>query len=1067
MQRSVRYVLSAVVVSLMFMTIASQSFGQSETTVKGNLAGIVSDSSGAVIPDAAVTATGPTGKKTVQTDAEGKFLLPLLIPGRYSIRVEKSGFTPQDINGIEVFTGRTSNVTVGLKLGTDTQVVEVNAEAATVDVTSTAVGANLSDQFYKSVPVARNVSNLFYTAPGVTNGMGTGAANPSISGGSGLENLYVADGVNITDSAFGGLGTFTRAQGSIGTGINLSFIKEVDVKTGGFEPQYGQATGGVVQIVTKSGSDAYHGALALYGAPEFFRAVPLFRDDFRVVPVGKLVGVSTYEASAELGGYVPHFKDHLFFFGSFDPNWTHNFLDPPPAAGIASLGTQTQRFNTYSWAGKLTYRISDRHAIEFSGFGDPSHTNTDQLNGTLLRVNTTGYSRWEYGTKNAVARYNGTLTNTWLLDGAFRYNNNVFTEFPAADVYQVTDRVNPTTPVLQGFGFRENHNANTFSYNMDTSKVAHFWGDHTFSIGFNHEDPNYDNVKARSGGRYLVPATNAAGGSYLPTATSGVSPVGRMADAQLSLRKAPASCTICPLYSYPGAPAPVPVYLQVDRGEYGGGTTPTEGKYEDAYINDVWTINNHLSFSAGLRWEQQRFTGTNVNYVFNDNWSPRLGVTIDPFGTRLTKLYANYGRYSYPLPLDAAIRSLSTELDLTNVRFLPTIVGGNTVANPILDQAHIINNVPGGIVGNAGVATAGFDPTSTAPYFVVPGTKMDYEDEFVIGAERQYKGIIFTARYLDRRLRRIVEDMGGVSPEASFALTQTSVLGNPSPSLDTFVNEIQKVIPHTGNPTSAECPSGNFVPGPATDANGNVFSPNGICFLSPGPGLTGGEVGPDGKPDGFAKPIRHYSAWEFEANKGFSNNFLMRVNYRYGQLFGNYEGTFRNDNGQTDPGISSLFDFTTGQYNLLGDQFRPGFLPTDRRHIFNTFFSYTVPRWHAKGLVLGTSLRAQSGTPLSVFGDHPAYGNAGEVPLGGRGALGRTDSYANVDVKLEMPWKLSERWTLRTGADLFNIFDTRTVITVDQNRDLSFKAANSNQDFTKPLSFNNPFYARFSVKMEF
>src|SRR5436853_92748 len=81
---------------------------------------------------------------------------------------------------------------------------------------------------------------------------GAGTANPSISGGSGLENLYVADGVDITDTSFGGLGTYNRNYGSLGTGINLSFIKEVQVKTGGYEPQYGKSTGGIVQIVTKS-----------------------------------------------------------------------------------------------------------------------------------------------------------------------------------------------------------------------------------------------------------------------------------------------------------------------------------------------------------------------------------------------------------------------------------------------------------------------------------------------------------------------------------------------------------------------------------------------------------------------------------------------------------------------------------------------------------------------------------------------------------------------------------------------------------------------------------------------
>src|SRR5882724_11727037 len=148
-----------------------------------------------------------------------------------------------------------------LEAGAVNETVEVSADAVTVDVASTASGSDLSDTFYSKVPTPRNVSGLFYVAPGVTDSGGAGQANPSISGGSGLENLYVADGVNITDSAFGGLGVFSRNYGSVGTGINTSFIKEVQVKTGGYEPQYGQSEGGIVQIVTQSGGNEFHGAL--------------------------------------------------------------------------------------------------------------------------------------------------------------------------------------------------------------------------------------------------------------------------------------------------------------------------------------------------------------------------------------------------------------------------------------------------------------------------------------------------------------------------------------------------------------------------------------------------------------------------------------------------------------------------------------------------------------------------------------------------------------------------------------------------------------------------------------
>ena len=90
------------------------------------------------------------------------------------------------------------------------------------------------------------------------------------------------------------------------------------------------------------------------------------------------------------------------------------------------------------------------------------------------------------------------------------------------------------------------------------------------------------------------------------------------------------------------------------------------------------------------------------------------------------------------------------------------------------------------------------------------------------------------------------------------------------------------------------------------------------------------------------KPVRRYQAAEFELDKRFSNHWLAKVNFRWGTLYGNYEGAYRNDNGQSDPGISSLFDFTPGKLNLLGDQFANGMLSTDRRTVGNLFLSYNV-----------------------------------------------------------------------------------------------------------------------------
>ena len=134
--------------------------------------------------------------------------------------------------------------------------------AVDIDTTNTAIGSNMNSQVFENLPVQRRVDSLFYLAPGVTESQRGGRSNPSISGGSALDNSYIADGVNITDSAFGGLGVFSRVYGTLGVGINTAFIEEVQVKTGGFEPQYGQAQGGIVNIITKSGGREWRGSVS-------------------------------------------------------------------------------------------------------------------------------------------------------------------------------------------------------------------------------------------------------------------------------------------------------------------------------------------------------------------------------------------------------------------------------------------------------------------------------------------------------------------------------------------------------------------------------------------------------------------------------------------------------------------------------------------------------------------------------------------------------------------------------------------------------------------------------------
>src|SRR5438270_866398 len=181
-----RILLGAMICAL-FLSLGVGAFAQ-ESAVKGNLGGVVVDSTGAVIPGAKVTLTGPTGNSSVTSDTKGNFLFSRLAPGSYAVKVEKQGFKATDVKALEVAVGRTTSLRMQLAPGAASETVEVSAEAVSIDTASTASGSDLSDTFYSKVPTQRNVSSLFYVAPGVADSGGAGRANPSISGGSGLEN---------------------------------------------------------------------------------------------------------------------------------------------------------------------------------------------------------------------------------------------------------------------------------------------------------------------------------------------------------------------------------------------------------------------------------------------------------------------------------------------------------------------------------------------------------------------------------------------------------------------------------------------------------------------------------------------------------------------------------------------------------------------------------------------------------------------------------------------------------------------------------------------------------------
>ncbi|HYK91632.1 MAG TPA: carboxypeptidase regulatory-like domain-containing protein [Acidobacteriota bacterium] len=1073
--------------SLSILLLASVVSGLAQDIMtKGSISGTVVDSSGAVVPGAQVSATGEIAKRSTATDDSGRFEFPDLLPGSYVVKAELSGFKTVTVGDVIVNVGKTTALRLTMQVGNISEVIEVQAGTQAVDLSSTAASENLNDQLFLNLPLQRTVTSLFYLAPGVSEGVVSaagGRANPSVSGGSALDNLYVADGVNITDSAFGGFGIFSRTYGSLGVGITTSYVEEVQVKTGGFEPQYGQAEGGIVNIITKSGTDKYHGEVFGYAQPKSFEALRNQRDDYAVNKVGKVLHPENYDSGVDVGGPIPGLGKRLFFFGSFNPTINRTIVQGSDGSGLQTLlGTTAMRSYSKNYAAKIDANISSKHQVNLSIFGDPTTSNNApwDIIGLTSIDNLTANSILDYGTRNMAARYSGNLSKDWTVNSSFSWGHNHFSESGYDNINEIIDRTQAARGnfTAVGRGFVEPTKNDTYRTAFDTQKIANFLGTHTFAVGYSYQRAYYSGLRDYSGPHYVVPATNTDG-SY------NISPkaVGQPLTAEWYLRLAPSdgSCTLCPLMNVPGI-GMTGIYLQQARGEFGIPAFQTRSNYHSAYLQDTWRWNKYISFLAGYRWEIEQLVGSpgpsgKINhYTFTDNWSPRFGVTVDPLGRGTTKVYYNFGRFSEYFPLDAAERSLSAELDFIGGVFAPdyTVQNGQRIAtinqygtvSPVVDAAHLISKAAGGIA--KAVSVSAQDATNP----ILPGTKLGYAQEQMIGFEQQLPhGLVLSVRYMDRRLQRIIEDAAVDPPEdGAFlgAFGQTYFIGNINSKTDAAVNPIEYTY-GLNAPMPAACdPS---LAATAYDRNNNPLG--NFCFAANGKnGKPAGSPGADGVPDGFADPVHIYRAVEIEVNKRFSNNWQMLANWRIGSLHGNYEGHYRNDNGQTDPGISSLFDFTQGDFGLLGDQFAVGPLNTDRRHVVNVYTNYALTtsvlpdRWRfLNGLNLGTGFHIESGLPMSNLAAHPVYLNAGEVPLGGRGVLGRTPSDLRIDLHADFPMKISERVKVGFIADVFNITNAQTLRTINQFSESAFQQPNP--DFKQPTSWYNPISVRLGMKLSF
>jgi outer membrane receptor protein involved in Fe transport len=944
------------------LTLAAgvSAFAQ-ETT--GTISGRVVDAQQLAIPGATVTVTGVQGAKTVVTDGEGRYNVPFLTPGRYSVNAELQGFKTASRTGIVVALGQTVDLPLTLEIGTITESVQVVGAPDIINTRTTTTGANISSDLLQTVPVGRNIGATLYLAPGVSSSGSAGAANPSIAGGSGLDNQYVIDGVNVTNQGYGALGSYSIVFGSLGNATPFDFMQEVQVKTGGYDAEFGQSTGGVVNVITKSGSNNVSGSLFAYSRPSGLES-----DWAQYQSINgsvQTVGARAYDGGAE-GGF-PIVKDKLFLFGAIDPGRDVRTFQAPAGFPLLSLGNVDRVRDNLTYSAKATWQPANAQRIDVSVFGDPSKgLNGPQRTSALLVNDTSSFSSLEYGGHNQTVRYNGVLGSRWLIEASYARALNRINETPSVNAWRVTDQTVTPTATAGGIGFFEAGNRSL--NNQYSIKSTNILGNHQLKYGFEYDDVTYSQINQRTGPTFLAPDGRQ-------TATG----------AQITVLPDPAFGKI----------------YRVTRANFNSGRTTLQ-KYGSFFVQDSWQVNDRLTINPGLRYEQEKLAGTIItDFTLKNNWAPRVGATYDLTGDNRTKLYGSYGRFYARVPNDLAARALSADDSTSRADYFDA-----SLTRPIPN-----GTVAGGVTNHFVLAGAGADT-------IDPDAKLSDVNEYAVGVDREIAANTSVGvRYTYRNIGRVLEDV------AAFPMVAYD-LGVPG------TDSVEYILT---NPTSA-------TPVAAQAA-----------FLGAH----------------FDDPIHKYQAVELTLNRRFSNRWSALASYRWSRLRGNFEGFYRDDNGQSDPGITSLYDFPTsdpsygaigvpqfgyrGDIRFLGDT---GILPLDRPHQVKLFGSYAVPM----GLGFGVGLNLSSGAPLTPLAANPSYANGGEIPEAPRGSgiqtvdgfKARTPFESEVSAQASYKLNLGGSRSLTLLADVFNLFDSQTVLMYDQWTQLTGPVPNP--DFGAPIT---------------